>query len=328
MSISGESSGVNTTVSAGQTSNEGDERQYPVQNLVGRRILYRNGIRKVSYRVKWQGYEETTWEPIESLLVRCSHLVYEFHQLNPEYGRSPITRGQIRAGWDGAIDTEPDLWPTYDEVSTYLKKNLPEDCHLIETDDQPCYKEGVNAGVIFTESHAYLAIVLVNYGEVGSHTLVGDSLNSFLTEERREKNKLAGNKILKMLGTTEAEVLQIPTQTRADICAYVAIQTLLETIRLIKTLQRIPALISFPVSEIEKVMNEFGKDMRSSKSLKRGRFEAGLNSHSIQCSYCLDYKCKPRDGDKIKRMHEGRYHHGTSERTANYRSRPVLKYTL
>lgn len=307
------------------TSSKEDETYYPVEALLGYRVFRRYGRREVSYKVKWRGYEETTWERIERLTQNCGHLIYDFHKENPHYGPSPIKRRQVRAGWDNEKDMEPSLWPTYGEVLDYLRKNIPQDCHLIENDEPVEYKDGINAGIVFANSHAYLAIVLVNFNGIKSLTLIGDSMNSFIDEERREENKEIGNKLLKILEATEAEVLIVPTQTKEDVCAYMAIQALLTAIQLIKEIGRIPALISFPSTKVQSLMKEFGKEYKTSKSVERSKFGTAIDFQWTRCSFCLDFKTQKKNSYKLKRMHEGKRHRGDDGKTYNYRMRPILR---
>lgn len=318
-----ESESIVTPLQIAEPGSSGNDA-YQVEALTGRQILYRRGLRQIKYKVKWVGYEETTWEPMEELMKNCAHLIYEFHKANPKYGQSPARRGQCRGGARPVYITDSTLWLSNDEIEVYLREHLPESCHLF-TDEHPQYKQGINAGVTLLGAHAYLAIVLIDYEDIGSITLIGDSMNLFVKDEDRAKNKAAGAELLRALKVNEAEVLIIPRQTRADVCAYVAIQSLLDALDLIQKLHRLPAMICFSMKKVEKLMDVFGKNYRDSKTLYAFK---GVEPLTIRCSYCLDYKPRCKDAEKLKKMHEARDHHRQNSKVWNYRSRPVLKYTL
>ena len=58
--------------------NDDEELEYSVERIVRRRYVH-NG--KAEYQIKWTGYENLTWEPLENL-TNCHELVEEFSQLH------------------------------------------------------------------------------------------------------------------------------------------------------------------------------------------------------------------------------------------------------
>ena len=64
--------------SSKKKKNDEEELEYSVERIVRRRYDH-NG--KAEYQIKWTGYENLTWEPLENL-TNCHELVEEFSQLN------------------------------------------------------------------------------------------------------------------------------------------------------------------------------------------------------------------------------------------------------
>lgn len=57
---------------------DGDFNTYEVETILDSRIRRK----KVQYLVRWTGYEDTTWEPLNNL-TGCGDLLKEFHSLYP-----------------------------------------------------------------------------------------------------------------------------------------------------------------------------------------------------------------------------------------------------
>ena len=65
-----------------ETTLDGKE-SYEVETILDSRVRRK----KLQYLVRWTGYDDTTWEPIENL-DNCKDLLLEFHRLNPNAPRS------------------------------------------------------------------------------------------------------------------------------------------------------------------------------------------------------------------------------------------------
>ena len=72
---------------------EGQE-EYKVKAILNKKVK-RN---KVQYRVKWKGYEETTWEPTSNLR-QARDAVKDFEQCNVRGNQPPNRHGNGRKAW-------------------------------------------------------------------------------------------------------------------------------------------------------------------------------------------------------------------------------------
>ena len=70
------------------------QEEYKVKAILDKKVK-RNGIQ---YRVKWKGYEETTWEPTNNL-GRAKDAVKDFEQRNMRSNQPPNRHGNGRKAW-------------------------------------------------------------------------------------------------------------------------------------------------------------------------------------------------------------------------------------
>ncbi|RNA15108.1 chromobox -like protein [Brachionus plicatilis] len=116
----------------GQTETQGDEPEYEVETVMAKKVIDGH----VFYQIKWKGYDEITWEPVEH--CNCHDLIKKFEKKLKEEKKS---KKKSTAANSSDSDSEEEIsenvkvFFTKEYIDNLLSKNLKPEKILGVTDE-------------------------------------------------------------------------------------------------------------------------------------------------------------------------------------------------
>ena len=137
------------------------------------------------------------------------------------------------------------------------------------------------------------------------------------------------------MNVSKFKVLFQEPQKSQDVCAYATLAAMQEFQRLMKgTITTMPTKISYPSSQLERIMKEFGADKRQSSSTGEQRFNtmrSSMRSFCNRCSWCEFEVQRSKDsvGKKYRARctHEYKFHQSRGN-TSAYKPNVALEINL